>query len=187
MALLLSALKERGVLALLMKEGSPGYARGTPPVHHCVKLAVFSLPAAGAGAGAGAADAGRVFRRVDLVVVPHEDKAAAILAWSGSLMFEKALKYFVNGRAPGQLSCTTEVQRSLEELETVGSPTWSTWAMRDPPTQRWHLSQSGLHAVECDATTSTVTKVVGTFKPAHERDVFRVLGLEYIPPTERNV
>lgn len=102
-------------------------------------------------------------------------------------MFERALKFFVNGRAAGQLSCPHKAQSSLEELETEGSPRWSQWAMRETLTQRWHLSQSGLHAVECDATTNLVTKVVGSFKPAVEADIFRVLGLEYIPPTERNV
>ena len=77
MELLLCALKKRGVLKVLMKEGSSSYTttRGTghtTSVNHCVKLAVFSLPAAGV------AGAGRVFRRVDIVVVPHYDKVSSV-------------------------------------------------------------------------------------------------------------
>lgn len=35
---------------------------------------------------------GRVHRRVDLISAPKERYAAAVLSWSGSMMFERDLK-----------------------------------------------------------------------------------------------
>ena len=219
MNLLLSALHARGSLQTLMKEGSSGKASGMPQVHHCIRHAVFAVPAEVLAAEesskgrravgfesesassassslvsfAAAADASdatgspplqRSYRRVDLVVVPHQDRAAAVLGWSGSRQFERAIRYHTKGRLPGQLSCKTETQDTLAILETEGSPRWSRWA--SGPGQRWQLSQSGLHAVTCDSANVAIS-VQFSAKATSEEEIFQLLGLEYIPPTERNV
>ena len=36
---------------------------------------------------------GRLHRRVDLISAPHERYAAAVLSWSGSMMFERDFKW----------------------------------------------------------------------------------------------
>jgi DNA polymerase mu len=38
--------------------------------------------------------AGALPRRLDLTVIPHQDWAAAVLGWSGSTMFERALRLY---------------------------------------------------------------------------------------------
>ena len=126
------------------------------------------------------------FRRVDIVVVPPRHWVFAVLGWTGTTFFERTIRSYVDGKF------TDATCHSLEHRSgnVVAKP--NRYRENDPKFRiQWKLNNKMLVKVKMcgskcieivnDGTTS------GRPDFNTEQELFKFLGLEYLPPHEREM